>query len=277
MTNNVIECSDIVKVYSEGSVSVPALRGVNHRFESGKIYVIFGPSGSGKTTFLSILGGLLTPTSGKAKFYDTFTIDRNIGDLFEFRVNNISFIFQQPIFIPFLNVVDNILFISQKTSQTSSKSKKDVLNSVDHILSRMGLDHRKNSFPYQLSGGERQRLSMAIALYLDNPVWLCDEPTGTLDSENRKIVMDLLKQIISEDPSKYMIIVTHDPNFQEIADEILLLKDGIFDVKLTRDEFEKFKKGILEFETSGKNVEMGIKKKRILKKIEEIKKEILET
>lgn len=277
MKNKRIECTDIVKVYTEGAVSVPALRGANHSFENGKIYVIFGPSGSGKTTFLSILGGMLTPTSGEVNFYDTFTIDSNTEDLFDFRINNISFIFQQPIFIPFLNVVDNILFVSQKTSNTNSKCKKDALNSIDPILSRMGLDHRKDSFPYQLSGGERQRLSMAIALYLGNPVWLCDEPTGTLDSENRKIVMNLLKEIISEDPSKYMIIVTHDPNFQAIADEILLLKDGVFDVKLSREEFEKFNKGILEFESSEKDIEKGIKKKRILKKIEEIKKELLES
>jgi ABC-type lipoprotein export system ATPase subunit len=277
MKNKRIECSDIVKVYTEGTVSVPALRGANHSFENGKIYVIFGPSGSGKTTFLSILGGMLTPTSGEVNFYDMFTIDSNTEDLFDFRINNISFIFQQPIFIPFLNVADNILFVSQKTSNTPSKNKKDALNSIDTILSRMGLDHRKDSFPYQLSGGERQRLSMAIALHLDNPVWLCDEPTGTLDSENRKIVMDLLKEIISEDPSKYMIIVTHDPNFQAIADEILLLKDGVFDVKLSKEEFEKFNKGILEFESSEKDIEKGIKKKRMLKKIEEIKKELLES
>ncbi len=267
MAKNFIKCDDLVKIYSNGPVSVTALRGINYLFESGVIYVIFGPSGSGKTTLLSILGGFLTPTAGCVNFNDSIKIDNKSEDLFDFRIQNISFIFQRPFFIPFLNSEENIDFFSKE-------KKKNISENIDSIFELTNLTHRKKLFPYQLSGGERQRLSIAIALFLNNKIWLCDEPTGTLDSENKVQIMNLLKKIIQNDPSKVLIIVTHDPIFQKIADKILILKDGFFDLELSREEFDHFSSENALYKTLDQELADSIQKQNILKKIEEIKREL---
>ena len=263
-----IHCNDVVKIYSDGPISVTALRGINYKFESGNIYIIFGPSGSGKTTLLSILGGLQIPSSGIINVNNEFKIDNKSNDLFNFRINNVSFIFQEPIFIPFLNVIENLKFIFKN-------KKKNLNEKVNDVLKRTNLLHRKESYPYQLSGGEKQRLSIAIALFLNNNIWLCDEPTGTLDSENKIQIMNLLKKIIFRDSSKILIIVTHDPLFLKIADKILIIKDGFIELEMTQEEFSKYKQGSIIFNSLHKDLESAIKKKDILKKIEQIKKELI--
>ncbi len=265
---NFVECQDIVKVYSEGPVSVPALRGVTHRFENGKIYVIFGPSGSGKTTLLSILGGLLLPSAGTVNFNDQFKITNKSKDLFDFRVNNVSFIFQEPIFIPFLNTIDNLKFVNRKYKGKELKQK------IEEILKRTGLDHRKKSYPYQLSGGEKQRLSISLALLLNCDLWLCDEPTGTLDTENKKNIMELFKEIITTDNSKVIIIVTHDPIFQEIADKILILKDGTIQIEINKDEFGTFQDANIMYKSLDADLDDKVRKKNILNLIDKLKDEL---
>lgn len=264
----IIKCNDIVKIYSNGSNSVTALRGITYKFENGNTYVIFGPSGAGKTTLLSILGGLELPSSGTINFNDKYKIDNESNNLFDFRIKNISFVFQEPIFIPFLNVIENIKFFAKHESENLKEK-------VDEILKKTNLIHRKNSYPYQLSGGEKQRLSIAIALFLNNNIWLCDEPTGTLDSENKIQIMNLLKQIISNDPSKILIIVTHDPLFQKIANKILILKDGLFELEMNQEEFEEYKQKTVIYRSFDKDLANAIQKQNILRKLEEIKKELL--
>lgn len=267
ITKKFILCDDVVKIYISGSNSVTALRGINFKFQSGNTYVIFGPSGAGKSTLLSIIGGLDIPSSGIINFNNQFSINNENNDLFDFRINNISFIFQEPIFIPFLTVTENIKFFAKKKGERLKEK-------INDVLEKTNLLKRKKAYPYQLSGGEKQRLSIAIALSLNNNIWLCDEPTGTLDSENKTQIMNLLKQIISNDPSKILIIVTHDPLFQKIADKILILKDGTFELEMNREEFDKFSRKTVLYETLDKDLADKIQKQSILKKIEEIKKEL---
>jgi len=138
---NSIQCNDVVKIYTDSPISVTALRGINYKFESGIIYVIFGPSGSGKTTLLSILGGLEIPSSGSINFNNAITINNKSNDLFNFRINTVSFIFQEPIFIPFLRVTENIKF-------TAKKKQKDLDEKVNEILNTTKLIHRKESYPF---------------------------------------------------------------------------------------------------------------------------------
>lgn len=267
ITKKFIQCDDIVKIYVSGSNSVTALRGINFKFQSGNTYVIFGPSGAGKSTLLSIIGGLDLPSSGIVNFDNQISINNESIDLFDFRIKNISFIFQEPIFIPFLTVTENIKFFAKRKGERLKEKIKDVLEKTNLLK-------RKKAYPYQLSGGEKQRLSIAIALSLNNNIWLCDEPTGTLDSENKTQIMNLLKQIISNDPSKILIIVTHDPLFQKIADKILILKDGTFELEMNREEFDKFSRKTVMYETLDKDLADKIQKQSILKKLEEIKKEL---
>ena len=262
-----IQCDDIVKIYISGSNSVTALRGITFKFQSGNTYVIFGPSGAGKSTFLSIIGGLELLSSGTINFNNQFSINNENVDLFDFRIKNISFIFQEPIFIPFLTVTENIKFFAKRKGERLKEK-------INDVLEKTNLLKRKKAYPYQLSGGEKQRLSIAIALSLNNNIWLCDEPTGTLDSENKTQIMNLLKQIISNDPSKILIIVTHDPIFQKIADKILILRDGTFELEMNREEFDKFSRKTVMYETLEKDLADTIQKQSILKKIEEIKRDL---
>lgn len=268
ITKKFILCDDVVKIYVSGSNSVTALRGINFKFQSGNTYVIFGPSGAGKSTLLSIIGGLDIPSSGIINFNNQFSINNENNDLFDFRINNISFIFQEPIFIPFLTVTENIKFFAKRKGERLKEK-------INDVLEKTNLLKRKKAYPYQLSGGEKQRLSIAIALSLNNNIWLCDEPTGTLDSENKTQIMNLLKQIISNDPSKILIIVTHDPLFQKIADKILILKDGTFELEMNREEFDKFSRKTVLYETLDKDLADKIQKQSILKKLEEIKNELI--
>ena len=267
ITKKFIHCDDIVKIYVSGPNSVTALRGITFKFQSGNTYVIFGPSGAGKSTLLSIIGGLDIPSSGTINFNNQFSITNENMDLFDFRIKNISFIFQEPIFIPFLTVTENIKFFAKRKGERLKEK-------INDVLEKTNLLKRKTAYPYQLSGGEKQRLSIAIALSLNNNIWLCDEPTGTLDSENKTQIMNLLKQIISNDPSKILIIVTHDPLFQKIADKILILKDGTFELEMNREEFDKFSRKTVLYETLDKDLADTIQKKSILKKLEEIKNEL---
>jgi len=267
ITKKFIQCDDIVKIYVSGSNSVTALRGITFKFQSGNTYVIFGPSGAGKSTFLSIIGGLDLPSSGTINFNNQFSINNENVDLFDFRIKNISFIFQEPIFIPFLTVTENIKFFARRKGER-------LKGKINDVLEKTNLLKRKKAYPYQLSGGEKQRLSIAIALSLNNNIWLCDEPTGTLDSESKTQIMNLLKQIISNDPSKILIIVTHDPLFQKIADKILILKDGTFELEMNREEFDKFSRKTVMYETLDKDLATTIQKQSILKKLEEIKNEL---
>lgn len=267
ITKKFIQCDDIVKIYVSGSNSVTALRGITFKFQSGNTYVIFGPSGAGKSTFLSIIGGLDLPSSGTINFNNQFSINNENTDLFDFRIKNISFIFQEPIFIPFLTVTENLKFFAKRKGERLKEK-------INDVLEKTNLLKRKKAYPYQLSGGEKQRLSIAIALSLNNNIWLCDEPTGTLDSESKTQIMNLLKQIISNDPSKILIIVTHDPLFQKIADKILILKDGIFELEMNKEEFDKFSRKTVMYETLDKDLADTIQKQSILKKLEEIKNEL---
>lgn len=262
-----IHCDDIVKIYVSGANSVTALRGINFKFRSGNTYVIFGPSGAGKSTLLSIIGGLDIPSSGIINFNNKFSINNESIDLFDFRIKNISFIFQEPIFIPFLTVTENIKFFAKRKGER-------IKEKINDVLEKTNLLKRKKAYPYQLSGGEKQRLSIAIALSLNNNIWLCDEPTGTLDSENKTQIMNLLKQIISNDPSKILIIVTHDPLFQKIADKILILKDGTFELEMNREEFDKFSRETVMYESLDKGLADTIQKQSILKKLKEIENEL---
>ena len=267
---NYIECKDIVKVYLNGPVSTTALRGINAKFESGNIYIIFGPSGSGKSTLLNIIGGLLNPTSGVIKFNideNEFEINRDTQDLFEYRKSHVSYIFQEPIFLSFLNVEENIRFIINSKKNNEKEKIKEVLEMTNLL-------HKIKSYPYQLSGGEKQRLSIAMALSLNNKIWLCDEPTGTLDSENKKQIINLLKKIKEEDPSKIMIIVTHDPIFQSIASQMLIIKDGLISLVIDKENIDTFSEDILLYKVLNQKLDDTIKKERILKRLEEIKREL---
>ena len=212
---------NLKKTYIMGEVEINALDSVDFEIHKGELLVILGPSGSGKSTMLNIIGGMDSPTGGELYFEDTPVHEMNKRRLTMYRRKNIGFIFQFYNFLPNLTALENV-DIAREISESSLKS--------EDMLAKVGLSERKNHFPSQLSGGEQQRVAIARALAKDPDVFLCDEPTGALDSKSSKDVLRVLHNFCREF-SKTVIIITHNNAIASMADRIMVLRDGrIIDV-----------------------------------------------
>lgn len=185
--------------------------------------MILGPSGSGKTTLLNLLGGMDKPTSGELFVQQEPIHQYKEKELTDYRREKVGFIFQFYNLIPTLTALENVS-IAQKIAQNPFQAKD--------ILEKVQLSHRLTNFPQELSGGEQQRVSIARAVCKNPQLILCDEPTGTLDSETGKQVLRLLKEM-SVIHGHTIIVVTHNASIAKIADRVLYLKDGSI-VKNTR-------------------------------------------
>lgn len=222
MNNTVVKLEGITKIYKEGPVQVVAIKDINLEVKRGEIVLIMGPSGSGKTTLLSIIGCILKPSKGCV-----FIKGENVTNLDEralprFRRNFIGFIFQTFNLIGALTAKENVEIVLNLNNITG----KEADNQAKRILYEVGLKERVNFLPKDLSGGEMQRVSIARALVHKPSIVLADEPTGNLDSNNGRMVMELLKKL-SLDMNTAVMIVTHDTRFMNIANRILYLEDGI--------------------------------------------------
>ena len=212
---------NLKKTYIMGEVEINALDSVDFEIHKGELLVILGPSGSGKSTMLNIIGGMDSPTGGELYFEDTPVHEMNKRRLTMYRRKNIGFIFQFYNLLPNLTALENV-DIAREISESSLKS--------EDMLAKVGLSERKNHFPSQLSGGEQQRVAIARALAKDPDVFLCDEPTGALDSKSSKDVLRVLHNFCREF-SKTVLIITHNNAIASMADRIMVLRDGrIIDV-----------------------------------------------
>ena len=207
---------NLKKTYIMGEVEINALDSVDFEIHKGELLVILGPSGSGKSTMLNIIGGMDSPTGGELYFEDTPVHEMNKRRLTMYRRKNIGFIFQFYNLLPNLTALENV-DIAREISESSLKS--------EDMLAKVGLSERKNHFPSQLSGGEQQRVAIARALAKDPDVFLCDEPTGALDSKSSKDVLRVLHNFCREF-SKTVIIITHNNAIASMADRIMVLRDG---------------------------------------------------
>ena len=212
---------NLKKTYIMGEVQINALDSVDFEIHKGELLVILGPSGSGKSTMLNIIGGMDSPTGGELYFEDTPVHEMNKRRLTMYRRKNIGFIFQFYNLLPNLTALENV-DLAREISESDLKS--------EDMLAKVGLSERKNHFPSQLSGGEQQRVAIARALAKDPDVFLCDEPTGALDSKSSKDVLRVLHNFCREF-SKTVIIITHNNAIASMADRIMVLRDGrIIDV-----------------------------------------------
>lgn len=221
MTEPVIEAVDVVKFLGEGASQVQALKGVSLSLACGQLALLMGPSGSGKTTLLSVLGCMLTPTEGTVRVRGRSTAGARPGDLAKLRRDHIGFVFQSYHLFPTLTAVDNVrlaLDVRGERSERAIAKAKEVLVSV-------GLSHKENAFPSELSAGEQQRVAIARAIVGNASAILADEPTGALDSENGHAIMTILAQI-AKDPSRAVLVVTHDPRILPFANRIIHIEDG---------------------------------------------------
>jgi putative ABC transport system ATP-binding protein len=216
-----LEATSVVKELGFGPVKVRALKGVNLKLNAGELTLLMGPSGSGKTTLLSILGCIMTPSSGKLTVAGDSTEGLNAEELADLRRRHIGFVFQSYNLFPTLTAEENVRIALDvrglKGSEAKIKSQR--------ALQQVGLGHKLKSYPKNMSGGEQQRVAVARAIVASPSVILADEPTAALDSENGLAVMQLLSEI-AKDKSRAVLAVTHDPRTIPFANRILRIEDG---------------------------------------------------
>lgn len=212
----------LIKTFGEGHTAVHAVDDVSLTLAKGELAMVMGPSGSGKTTLLSILGCLMKPDQGRVILDGTDITALGEGQLPRLRARSIGFVFQAFNLLDALSVEENILFPTQLVKERAADSKQR----AEELLERLNLVDRRNALPRTLSGGEKQRVAIARALINQPPVILADEPTGNLDSHSGQEVMMILHDI-ARDEGRTVLMVTHDPRVEEMADRVFWLEDGV--------------------------------------------------
>ena len=233
-----IEVKDLVRVYRMGDVEVRALRGLNMSVREGELISVMGPSGSGKTTLLNILGGLDRSTAGEAKVGDVDVTFLDRRQLVMYRRRVVGHIFQTLNLVPTLSAAENIALpmIVNQVPRSDRQSR------IDELLETVQLTDRRKHKPDELSGGEQQRVAIAAALANDPPIVLADEPTGELDSETSRVIVDFLVQI-NKKYNKTTILVTHNPIVAAATQRILRIEDGVIKAAYTPAELESDAEG----------------------------------
>ncbi|MCB0282169.1 MAG: ABC transporter ATP-binding protein [Calditrichaeota bacterium] len=217
-----IELKDISKTYNTTAVPVNALKDINITFEKQEFTAIVGPSGSGKTTMLNILGGLDKPTNGTVIIDNNDITKMKPGNLVDFRLNKIGFVFQAYNLIPVLTALENVEFIMllQKVS------KKERREQAENLLQDVGLGDRMDNRPSQLSGGQQQRVAVARALASKPAFVLADEPTANLDSKSAESLLDMMEEM-NKKHNMTFIFSTHDVRVIKRARRVVTLEDGM--------------------------------------------------
>ena len=209
----------VTKIFGEGSSKYVALENINFEAESGQLILVVGPSGSGKTTFLTIAGGLQTPTNGDVKINDSTINSLSKKQQTKLRLEKIGFVLQSYNVVPFLTVEEQFKFVDKIKNQNLTKQK------MHELLSDLGLLELLKKYPNQLSGGQKQRVAIARALYTDPDYILADEPTAALDTDRSMKVIELLRDLAHK-RNKIIIVVTHDLRLKDMADKVYKIIDG---------------------------------------------------
>ena len=221
-----IEFHDVGKTYKTGEVEISALHNVNFEIEKGELVVIVGPSGAGKTTLLNILGGMDTLSDGKVLLDGHEVSGLNKKQLTEYRRHDVGFVFQ------FYNLIGNLTAL--ENVELANQICKNPLD-AEQILKDVGLSERMKNFPSQLSGGEQQRVAIARALAKNPKLLLCDEPTGALDYQTGKAILQLL-QDTGRKTGMTVIIITHNSALTAMADRVIKVRSGtVTSVKLNEN------------------------------------------
>jgi len=212
-----IEIDDIKKSYGAGENKFQVLKGISFKVNKGEMVVLLGPSGSGKSTLLNIIGGIDTLDSGRVGIDGEYIENMSEKERIAYRRKNLGYIFQSYNLIPNLTVRENI-----EVGEYLSKNHLD----IDELIDVLGLKKHQDKIPNQLSGGQQQRTSIGRAIIKNPNLLLCDEPTGALDSDTSKQILELIEKV----KNKYntsIIMVTHNENIAKMADVIIRLKDGV--------------------------------------------------
>lgn len=219
-----IRAENLNKVYKDGKKSLEVLKDIDIYLKKGKISAIVGPSGAGKSTLLHILGGLDQPSKGKVLFdgIDLYGVGDDKRSLI--RNKRIGFVFQFYYLMPEFSAIENVI-MPGLIKKPDAPNKDRLSKEAERLLGSVGLKSRAGHKPSELSGGEAQRVAIARALINRPDIVLCDEPTGNLDSENSKIVMELIRDL-NKKTGQAFVIVTHNERVADVAENIIHIKDG---------------------------------------------------
>jgi putative ABC transport system ATP-binding protein len=218
---DVLGVRDVVKVFEEGSQRVEVLRGVSLEVRAGEVVALEGPSGSGKTTLLSIMGCILTPTSGAVAVRGKVVPMDRPRELREVRRRDIGFVFQQFNLFPALTARQNVEYALNVKGVSGPRAEDEAVRA----LAQVGLGERLDFLPRDLSGGQKQRVAIARALAGGPVVLLADEPTANLDTAAGTQVLELFRAV-AKGEGKGLVVVTHDPKVRAIADRVVGIRDG---------------------------------------------------
>ena len=215
-----LELNQVTKSFGTGHKKVDAMKETHFQAEKGELIAVIGPSGSGKSTFLTIAGGLQTPTNG-----EVIINNQNITKLSEkkrskIRLKEIGFILQASNLVPFLTVANQLKLIDQVKKDNMTKEE------LEQLYENLGISDLRNKYPADLSGGERQRAAIAKALYSNPSIILADEPTASLDSDRAYEVMELLQKE-TKSKNTTTIVVTHDTRLISYCDKVYKMTDGV--------------------------------------------------
>lgn len=227
---NVLEIKDVTKVY-EGKVTHRALNQLSFEVEKGEFLAIMGPSGSGKTTLLNLISTIDRPTSGEIIFNGKNPSTLNSHQIAQLRRRELGFVFQDFNLLPILTAEENIVLPLTLDEVPVDIMEKRLLS----LAHKLGIEHILTKQPNELSGGQAQRTAIARALIHEPSLILADEPTGNLDSNNSREVLELLREV-NKERSSTIIMVTHDPIAASYCDRVLFIKDGEFFNEIYKDE-----------------------------------------
>lgn len=229
-----LEIKNIKKHFGEGESRVEVLKGIDIEIEKGEFCVLLGPSGSGKSTLLNIIGGIDAADEGHISINGEKTADMNEKALTLYRRKHLGYIFQMYNLIPNLNIKENI---------EVGAYLSDNLLDVDDLLKTLGLYEHRHKLPNQLSGGQQQRTAIGRAIVKNPDILLCDEPTGALDYNTSKEILQLIEDV-NKKYGNTIIMVTHNDAIKQMADRVVKLRDGMIrknylnETKLTAAELD---------------------------------------
>jgi putative ABC transport system ATP-binding protein len=230
MMHPAIKVRGLTKTYSEGTASVPALRGIDLDVDAGELVMLAGPSGSGKTTLLSIMGCILSPTSGSVRIAGVEVSHLTQKELSHIRLERIGFVFQAFNLFPTLTAGENVeLMLDLKGTRGAVARRR-----AQELLKQVGLGEKYASLPSDLSGGQKQRVAIARALARDPQIILADEPTAALDSVSGRNVIEMMRMLAGR--GRAVVIVTHDPRVLQLGDRVVRIEDGMIKKEVPETE-----------------------------------------
>lgn len=220
----ILELNKVQKTFGSGRTKVQAMKETDFEAEKGELIAVIGPSGSGKSTFLTLAGGLQTPTAGEVRLNGTALTDLKEKHRAALRLKEVGFVLQASNLVPYLNVGQQMQLLDKVKKGNMQKEE------AEELYQSLGVDHLIRNFPKDLSGGEKQRVAIAKALYTNPSIILADEPTASLDSDRAFEVMHMLKRITKERQTA-TIVVTHDTRLIDGCDKVYHMTDGTMELQ----------------------------------------------